>query len=95
MADIGVKMIKRKHMIDKEKAEYLVNKAKFDLEEDTFSNWYRYNYEHTSLRKIRQAAFRKEMVRRTLRLQALSVPLVLFESLEKFEFRDFRDLSIE
>lgn len=77
-------------MTEKEKSDYLLNKLILEVEEKLFEDWYQLQFDKTSLRKIRQGAFRKEIERRRSRINELIVPCKLFETLERME-EDFRE----
>ena len=72
-------------MTRNEKSDYLVNKLLFDAEQSRFDKWYQTQYSKTSLRKVRQAAFRKEMEKWLTHLNKLELPVKVFEALEKIE----------
>ena len=72
-------------MTEEEKSQYLFDKLTLEVEEKSFEDWYQLQFEKTSLKRIRQAAFRNEMVRRRARINELIVPCKLFETLEMME----------
>lgn len=72
-------------MTEEEKTQYLLDKLMLDIEERTFEDWYQLQFDETSLKRIRQAAFRIEMERRRARINKLIVPCKLFETLEMME----------
>ena len=72
-------------MTDKQISDYLCDGILLDLETKSFDTWYNYQYEHTSLRKVRQASFRKELIRRLTLLHNIYSRRELFETLENLE----------
>ena len=72
-------------MTEEEKSQYLFDKLMLEVEEKSFEDWYQLQFDKTSLRRIRQAAFRSEMERRRARINELIVTCKLFETLEMME----------
>ena len=58
-------------MTEEEKTQYLFDKLMLEVEERTFEDWYQLQFDKTSLKRIRQAAFRNEMERRRARINEL------------------------
>ncbi len=72
-------------MTDKEISDYLYDGILLELEDNSFAIWYDHQYQHTSQRKVRLAAFRKEMIRRLTLIHNIAARCELFEALEKVE----------
>jgi hypothetical protein len=72
-------------MTEEEISDYLYDGILLDLEDKSFQTWYDYQYQKTSLRKVRQVPFRKELIRRLTLLHDIYTRREIFEILEKLE----------